>query len=61
MRYISFDTKDSTLRIKADDIVATYENHNNKTIEIYVKGKDGPFIINATNDNHNCIVWLWDR
>ena len=60
MRYISFHTKNTTLHIKADDIVATYEDHNNKTIELYVKGKEGPFIVNGTEDNHDAIEWLWE-
>lgn len=61
MRYISFDTHDYSLHINAEDIAATYENHNSKTIEIYVKGMNDPFIVNSTADNHNCITWLWEE
>lgn len=61
MRYISFHTHSYTLHINAEDIAATYENHNAKTIEIYVKGMDTPFIVENTADNHDCIAWLWEE
>lgn len=64
IRYKKFRiTDNATLRIKADNIIATVSSKDNSRIDVYVNGLAAPFHITAHDDEtaREIMDYVWER